>query len=87
MIQKEIMDHVLEKHSTADVSDNYGDPDHQMKSEDSSEASDLETENVRRRMVSKLRFVPEQSVEKLRKFCFKILFILVLKVDMNFLLS
>ncbi|XP_033229922.1 uncharacterized protein LOC117181408 isoform X2 [Belonocnema kinseyi] len=73
LIHKEIMDHVLEKHSKADASDNYAepDPDHHMKSEDSSEGSDPEPENpenIRRRIASKLRFIPEASEDRLRAY-------------------
>ena len=68
MIQKEIMDHVLENHGIEEGSDNFADPDHQTKSEESSEASDFEKETPRTKMVSKLRFLPEQTSEKLRKF-------------------
>lgn len=64
-IQKEIKDHVLEKHSTLDRFD--FDPDHQLKNEDSSETSEDENENPKEKSLSTLRFIPDKPEEKLRK--------------------
>lgn len=64
-IQKEIKDHIIDKHSVFDNIDM--DPDHDLKNEDTSESSEDENENAKEKS-SNLRFLPDKPEEKLRAF-------------------